>query len=121
MMPLISILLVFGGFMGLNQDKADSWVIIFTVIGVIVLVIGVVGIFLIQDVKEKCMSTKGKESYMENLLYSFRISTWRENKLLYAVVGAFALFGISIQTFMPYLILYYEQTLQMKNYVIRNL
>ena len=118
MMPLISILLVFGGFMGLNQDKADSWLIIFTVIGVIVLVIGVVGIFLIQDVKEKCMSTKGKESYMENLLYSFRISTWREIKLLYAVVGAFALFGISIQTFMPYLILYYEQTLQMKNYVI---
>jgi len=118
MMPLISILLVFGGFMGLDQDKADSWVIIYSVIGAIVLIIGVLGIFLIQDVKEKCIGTKGRESYMENLLYSFRISTYKENKLLYAVVGAFALFGISIQTFMPYLILYYEQTLQMKNYVI---
>ena len=118
MMPLISILLVFGGFMGLDQDKAESWVIIYSVIGAIVLFVGVSGIFLIQDVKEKCIGTKGKESYMENLLYSFRISTYKENKLLYAVVGAFALFGISIQTFMPYLILYYEQTLQMKNYVI---
>ncbi|MBQ5673543.1 MAG: MFS transporter, partial [Lachnospiraceae bacterium] len=118
MMPLISILLVFGGFMGLDQDKADSWVIIYSVIGAIVLFIGLLGIFLIQDVKEKCTGTKGRESYMENLFYSFRISTYKENKLLYAVVGAFALFGISIQTFMPYLILYYEQTLQMKNYVI---
>ena len=118
MMPLISILIVFGGFMGLNQDKADSWVIIYSVIGVIVLVIGILGIFMIEDVKEKCVGTKGQESFMENIFYSFRVSTWRENKLLYAVVGAFALFGISIQTFMPYLILYYEQTLQMKNYVV---
>ena len=118
MMPLISILLVFGGFMGLDQDKADSWVIIYSVIGAIVLFIGLLGIFLIQDVKEKCTGTKGRESYMENLFYSFRISTYKENKLLYAVVGVFALFGISIQTFMPYLILYYEQTLQMKKYVI---
>lgn len=118
MMPLVSILLVFGGFMGLDQDKAESWVIIYTIIGVLVLVIGVLGIFLIEDVKEKCVGTKGKESYMENLTYSFRISTLKDNKLLYSVVGAFALFGISIQIFMPYLILYYEQTLQMKNYVI---
>ena len=49
MMPLISILLVFGGFMGLDQDKADSWVIIYSVIGAIVLFIGIMGIFLIQD------------------------------------------------------------------------
>ena len=118
MMPLISILCVFGGFMGLDQDLAESWVIIYFVIGAIVFIAGILGIFLIQDVKEKCVATKGTESYMENLLYSFRISTYKENKLLYVVVGAFALFGISIQTFMPYLILYYEQTLQMKNYVI---
>ena len=77
MMPLISSLLVFGGFMGLDQDKADSWVIIYSVIGAIVLFIGIMGIFLIQDVKEKCVGTKGRESYMENLLYSFRISTYK--------------------------------------------
>ena len=40
------------------------------------------------------------------------------NKLLYAVLAAFAVFGISIQIFMPYLILYYTQTLHMDNYVL---
>jgi hypothetical protein len=36
---------------------------------------------------------------------------------LYAVIGAFAIFGISINIFMPYLILYYEKSLGMDNYV----
>ena len=43
---------------------------------------------------------------------------FRENKLLYAVLGAFAIFGISINTYMPYLILYYEKGLGMTNYVL---
>ena len=42
----------------------------------------------------------------------------KENKLLYAVIVVFAVFGISIQTYMPYLILYYEKTLQMADYVL---
>lgn len=50
-------------------------------------------------------------------MYSFRPSVLKENKLLYAVLGAFAVFGISIQTYMPYLILYYEQSLGMDDYV----
>ena len=34
------------------------------------------------------------------------------------MLGAFAVFGISIQTYMPYLILYYEKGLGMANYVL---
>ena len=67
MMPLISILLVFGGFMGLNQDLAESWVIIFTVIGAIVLVIGVLGIFMLQDVKENASAQKVKNLIWKTL------------------------------------------------------
>ena len=36
MMPLVAILVVFGGFMGLNQDLPESWTIIFCVIGGVV-------------------------------------------------------------------------------------
>ena len=50
--------------------------------------------------------------------YSFRPSTCRENPKLYAVLAFFAVFGISIQIFMPYLIIYYEKTLGMENYVL---
>ena len=117
MMPLVSILVVFGGFMGFDLDRSESWTLIFLIIGGVVLGIGVLGFFLI---KEHPSSTLAKEScgaYWETVLYSFRPQVIRENRLLYGVLGAFALFGISIQTFMPYLILYYEKALGMTNYV----
>ena len=45
MMPLLAILVVFGGFMGLNQDLQESWTVIFCVIGGVVTALGVVGFF----------------------------------------------------------------------------
>ena len=44
-------------------------------------------------------------------------STVKKNPLLYFYLVAFILFNISIQIFMPYLILYYEVSLGMKDYV----
>ena len=38
--------------------------------------------------------------------------------MLYVILLAFAVFNISIQIFMPYLILYYEQSLKLSNYVL---
>ncbi len=114
MMPLISILVVFGGFMGFNLDLPKSWITIFWIIGSVVLVIGVLGFFLIEEQPVK----KQEASYWQNVIYSFRPSVLRENKLLYCVIGCFALFGISIQAYMPYLIIYYEKSLEMTNYVL---
>lgn len=115
MMPLLAILVVFGGFMGFDLEQAGSWSVIYAVIGGIVLLTGVLGVFLIE---EPVPERNGESGFWENLRYSFRPSVVRENKLLYSVLGAFAVFGISIQVFMPYLILYYEQSLGMKNYVL---
>lgn len=115
MMPLVAILVVFGGFMAFDLDKSASWVMIFTIIGAAVLVIGLLGFFLIED---HVTPSEETSHYWSNVLYSFKPSVVAENKLLYAVVGAFAVFGISIQIFMPYLILYYEKTLGMENYVL---
>ncbi len=115
MMPLVAILVVFGGFMSFNLDLASSWVIIYCIIGGVVLLIGIAGIFLIQDT---AVISAGNRSYWKNVLYCFRPSVFKNNKILYFVVGAFAVFNISINTFMPYLIIYYEKTLQMSNYVM---
>ena len=116
MMPLVAILVVFGGFMAFDLDKPGSWTLIFTIIGLLTLVIGVLGIFLISD--KPGIGPQTKPGYVSTVLYSFRPAVLKENKLLYAVLGAFAVFGISIQIFMPYLILYYEKTLGMTDYVI---
>ncbi len=118
MMPLVSILVVFGGFMGFDLEKSSSWTAIFIIIGVVVLLLGISGYFLIEEspgadkVREAC------GPYWKTVFYSFRPDVLWQNKTLYAVLGCFALFGISIQTFMPYLILYYEKSLEMADYVL---
>ena len=115
MMPLVSVLVVFGSFMGFDLDKQGSWVKIYYIIGGATFLIGLAGLFLIEDAKG-LKKTQG--SMIQTLLYSFRPSVFKDNVLLYEVLGLFAVFGISIQIFMPYLIIYYEKTLGITNYVI---
>ena len=115
MMPLLAILVVFGGFMGFDLDQPSSWVTIYTAIGLVVLAIGILGFFLI---KEPVVDVSANKSMLRNIIYGFRPSVMRKNPTLYLTLAAFAIFGISIQIFMPYLILYYEVSLGMKNYVL---
>jgi MFS family permease len=115
MMPLLAILVVFGGFMMFDLEDSTSWTLIYLIVGIAVMIIGVLGFVLIDDQPHLIPQ---KENYWKKLSYSFRWSVLKENRLLYAVIGAFAIFGISINIFMPYLILYYEKTLGMTNYVL---
>lgn len=114
MMPLMAILVVFGGFMGFSLEKPEEWTVIFAIIGVVVIAIGIVGFFIIEEPKIK---SEENNSYFKNIFYGFRPSVIKQNKMLYIYLICFAVFGISIQIFMPYLIIYYEKSLQMTNYV----
>ena len=115
MMPLVAILVVFGGFMSFDLTQVSSWTTIFLLIGGVVIAIGVLGIFLIKDTTIRIPENN---HYFRNIVYGFRPSVMKANPTLYAVLVAFAVFGISIQIFMPYLILYYQVSLQMENYVL---
>ena len=114
MMPMLAILVVFGGAMFLDASWNHYWTVFFGAIGSIVLVLGVLGFFLIDEPK---VDTSANTKYFANLLYGFRPSVIKANGQLYLTLLAYALFGISIQIFMPYLILYYEKTLLMTDYV----
>ncbi|MBE6947209.1 MAG: MFS transporter [Ruminococcaceae bacterium] len=114
MMPLVAILVVFGGFMAFSLDSAENWSIIFTIIGGITLLVGALGFFLIQDAPVQPSQTR----YWQNVIYGFRPSTVKANKELYISLLIFVVFNISIQIFMPYLIIYYEESLGMKDYVM---
>ncbi len=114
MMPLVAILAVFGGFMAFDLSLSSSWTWIFLIIGAVVLVAGALGFVLIEEPPHK----KVKENYFKTVLYSFRPRVIKENPRLYLTLLAFAVFGISIQIFMPYLIIYYTVTLEMTNYVL---
>ena len=115
MMPLVAILVVFGGFMAFDQNLPETWVLIFGVIGTVVLALGIAGFFLIEETEVK---TAGNEHYFRNLIYGFRPSVIGANPVLYLALLAYAVFNISIQIYMPYLILYYSVSLGMDNYVL---
>lgn len=113
MMPLVAILVVFGSFMFFDLEKSSSWTAIFIIIGIVVFVIGILGIFLIKDPEIK----PSDSGYFSNIFYGFKTSTIKENLKLYIAFIAFIIFNISIQIFMPYLIIYYEKSLGMTDYV----
>ena len=115
MMPLVSILVVFGGFMSFNLDLAESWVTIFNIIGIVMILIGISGIWLVKDVP---IQTGENQIYFANIFYGFRPGVVKVNKQLYLTLLCVAAFNISIQIFMPYLILYYTESLGMDNYVL---
>ena len=115
MMPLLAILVVFGGFMGFDLGKSESWPAIFIIIGSVVTALGIAGFWLIDEPK---LDTSGNESYFKNLFYGFRLGIVKENPGFYLALAAYAVFNIAIQIFMPYLILYYTVALGMDNYVL---
>ncbi len=115
MMPLLAVLVVFGGFMGFDLDESRSWQVIFTIIGVVVTAIGVLGIFLISD---PAVQVAENQKYFANIFYGFRPKVIEKNRRLYMLLVAAAVFHTSIQVFMPYLILYYSVSLKMENYVL---
>ena len=113
MMPLVAILAVFGGFMAFDLNSPRSWTYIFLIIGVVVIAVGILGFFIIR---EPNIEPK-KDGYFRGVIHGFLPSTIKENKSLYFYLLSFIIFNISIQIFMPYLILYYEVSLSMANYV----
>lgn len=115
MMPLIAILIVFGGFMSFDLDTHQAWTTIYYIIGIATAMIGISGWFLIEEDPEL---RPVSESLGATLAYSFRPSVAKENRTLYMTLLNFAVFGTSIQIFMPYLLIYYEKTLGMDNYVL---
>ena len=115
MMPLMAILIVFGGFMSFNLDAHEAWTTIYYIIGAGTALIGVLGWFIIE---EDPGLRPAEESLGATLAYSFRPSVAAENSKLYLALLNFAVFGTSIQVFMPYLLIYYEKTLGMDNYVM---
>ncbi len=113
MMPLVAILAVFGGFMAFDLNLSTSWTYIFAIIGIVIICVGIVGFFVIDEPK---LEPKA-DGYLKTVVHGFLPSTIRKNPALYIYLLAFIIFNISIQIFMPYLILYYEVSLGMTGYV----
>ena len=66
MMPLLAILAVFGGFMGFDLNLQSSWTVVFLIVGAVVFLLGLLGLFLIEEKRWMCgaMSATLQISFM---------------------------------------------------------
>lgn len=112
-LPLISMLIIFGAFDGLTQR--GKWREFFNIFGVAVSVVGVIGIFLVKD--EPTLKPR-RDSYFKNLLYGLHPAVIRENGELYLSFAAFCVFSIAVQVFFPFLIIYIQNYLGITDYAI---
>ena len=92
-LPLISMLVIFGLFDGMTQR--GQWQKFFAIFGGLVVLTGVVSVFLIPEPKLEPRRDNG----LKNLVYGLRPSVVRGNPALYLSFAAFCLFSVAVQVF----------------------
>ncbi len=88
------------------QGGKISYTTFFVGMGAFVAVVGVAGVFLIDNPKKFETLEKKNTSYWADLFYGFRPSVVKENSGLYLVLSSFCIFNCAFQVFFPYLIIY---------------
>ncbi len=88
------------------QSGAIPYSVFFIGMGAVVAVVGVLGVFLIDNPKKFENAEKKNTSYWADLFYGFRPSVIKENSGLYLVLSALCIFNIAFQVFFPYLFVY---------------
>jgi MFS family permease len=112
-MPLIAMLVIFGGFDGLTQ--AGRWREFFMIIGLATAAIGVLAWFLIRDAPRMQPNSDG---YLRSVVHGLRPSVIRANPDLYLTLVVYAIVGTCTQVFLPYLIIYIQRYLRIDGYAI---
>ena len=111
-LPLLSMLVIFGAFDGMTQR--GEWQKFFGIFGALVTLTGIAGIFLIKEPELQ----PRKEPYLKNLVYGLRPDVARENPALYLALAALGVFSVAVQVFFPYLIIYIQNYLKIDGYAI---
>ena len=104
-LPLIAMLIVAGGF-GILVDMLGGYSTVFLILGIIISLCGILGIFIIKDSEHL-----EKNGTLKDIFYGFRPSVIKNNKSLYAALLIIVVYGVACQIFMPYLIIYMRESL----------
>lgn len=92
----------------LAQGGVIPYSAFFIGLGAFVTIVGVIGIFLLENPKkfEEAKKEEKKSSYWADLFYGFRPSVVKENSNLYLILSSGCLFNSAFQVFFPYLFIY---------------
>ena len=103
-LPLIGLLIVAGGIGILTG--AFGYTPVFIGLGILITLCGVLGVFLFKD-----SPTIEKSGGLRDIVYGFRPSVVKKHLPFYATLLSVAIFGIAIQTFMSYIIIFMKYCL----------
>ncbi|MBQ9036192.1 MAG: MFS transporter [Erysipelotrichaceae bacterium] len=112
-LPLLSMLVVFGLLDGLTQQ--GQWSKFFMIVGILVSLGGVIGLFVIDEPK---IAPTENTSVLTNLANSITKESILSNKELYLSLLCLLCLSVSTQIFMPYMIIYITDYLQITNYAL---
>lgn len=90
------------------QAGTISYKLFFMVLGIVVALCGVLGLFLIKDPPRTVQREDSSLSYISTLFYGFRPSVIKENSRLYLALVSFCFAIIAFQVFYPYLLTYIQ-------------
>ena len=103
-LPLVAMLIVAGGF-GILVELL-GYTGLFILLGAIISLCGIAGIFTIQD-----SPTLEKKGTLKDVFFGFKPSVVKGNPSLYLTLCIVGVYGIACQIFMPYLIIYMKTVL----------
>ncbi len=86
---------------------AKPWLLFFIIFGAITSTIGIVCFFLLP--KDEIEPNK-ESNYWKNLFYGFKPSVIKKNRDLYISLLAFMAFNMAIDAFMPYFMVYFQNS-----------
>ena len=105
-LPLIAMLIIVGGF-GILVDLFGGYSTAFLILGIIISLCGILGMFIIKD-----SDKLEKNGTLKDIFYGFRPSVVKAHKSLYAAFLVVVVYGIACQIFMPYLVIYMREYLK---------
>ncbi|MBQ3045412.1 MAG: MFS transporter [Clostridia bacterium] len=112
--PVIATLAVTGSFGAIFGDSKEvgqrEYSLYFLILGSIVTVCGVIGIFSVKESRTNVKTTAG---FGETLVYGFKPSVIKNNKSLYISLVCMGIFSVSSQVFFPYIFIYLDKHLDM--------
>ena len=112
--PVIATLAVTGSFGAIFGDNSNvgqrEYSLYFLILGSIVTVCGIIGIFSVKESRTNVKTTAG---FLETLVYGFKPSVIKNNKSLYISLVCMGVFSVSSQVFFPYIFIYLDKHLDM--------
>ena len=112
-MPLLAMLLVFGAMDPLTKD--GQWSAFFVITGVLMIAAAGVAWLLVRDSPREQVQ---HETMWRAMVHGLRPSAVRADPDLYLALTALAVVGISSQVFLPYLLIYIHNYLQIEAYAL---